>query len=303
MRFVSPAAILALSATLSACSAGGGRIVGPTPDGSGPLPDAGALPDGSVISDAAPPDARELPDAMPIDPFDPASACGSSAIPTERVPGSLLILFDRSGSMSDPPSSSGGMISKWDLSKSAINTALAAQPDALGVGLMLFPTGEGSECSVSLSPTVPHVPIDLLGTTRALITSELNASGAGGGNTPIFSALAAGYDYLDTLSTPGQRGLLLVTDGAETCDPMSTDAILARALAEREANGYLTFAVGLTQNNNILSTLAVNGGTPRNDSCLATCTAETCYSDADCGGAACEKPTDLFPLPGVLNLP
>ncbi len=222
-------------------------------------------------------------DAGNFDPFDPANGCGSSAIPTERVPGQLLLVFDRSGSMNRTPGGdepSAGDPSKWDVSRAAINSVLSSVSDELSMGLVLFPPGNG--CDIATSPDVPVAP---LSTSRSQIMGALNSSSAGSSETPMFSALAAGYDYLDTLSGPGQRGIVLVTDGAETCEESNRDMFMMRVADERAMNNYLTYAVGLSQNNNDLSTIAYNGGTPRTDTCLPECTSDLCTSNADCPGA------------------
>lgn len=274
---------LALGLVSSGCDASGTL---PPGDGGGGGMDTGIIPaDGGGGLDAG---TTPRPDAGAFDPFDPDSSCGSSAIPTERVPGSLLLVFDRSGSMASTPGgddASSSDPSKWDLAGDAINAALGSTSDDLGAGLMLFPTGEGSECDVVLSSGVPQVAVAPLATSRAEITSALATADPGGGVTPIFDALRAGYDYLDTLDTIGQRGVVLVTDGAENCDQEDQDAVYAQASSELADNNYLTFVVGLTTSNSVLSTLAYNGGTPRNDTCLPECTTPLCTSDADCPGA------------------
>jgi hypothetical protein len=278
-RFALPIVLFASIALVACSSRGGGR--GDT--GVGDF-------DSTVTTDSSPTGDSRVPppDTGIYDPFDPSSACGSTAIPTERVPGSLLLAFDRSGSMSDTPSgdtSSSGDPSKWDLATASINSALSSVGDDLSVGLLLFPTGEGSECDVALSASVPHVPIAPLSTSRPMISSALASASPTGGNTPYFDALRASYDYLDTLDTPGQRGVILVTDGAENCDRGGSDALMMQVTTERMDNNYLTYAVGLTESNNDLSTIAFNGGTKRNDTCLPECTSDICSTDADCPGA------------------
>lgn len=191
---------------------------------------------------------------------------------------------------------SSGDPSKWDLARDAINTAMAGTDDELGAGLLMFPTGEGDECDVTLSGTVPHVPVAPLSTSRPQIMSTLSGATAGGGVTPIFDALRAGYDYLDTLDVRGQLGLVLVTDGAENCDFEDEEMLYAQVEQERLDNNYLTFAVGLTTSNSVLSTIAHSGGTARNDTCLPQCTTDQCSSDADCSGTAtCYQPAPGFP--------
>tara|TARA_B100001750_G_scaffold120993_1_gene95903 strand:+ start:428 stop:1708 length:1281 start_codon:yes stop_codon:yes gene_type:complete len=252
--------------------------------------------------DAATADMMSEPsDFGAFDPFDPDAACGSASIPTERVPGSLMLVFDRSGSMNDEANGDSGP-TKWDLATAAINSALGGVSDDLNLGLMLFPVGS-SECTVDAATAV-QVDVAPLGTTRAQIASALSSASAGGGNTPIASALRAGWGALDAIDGRGQKGLILVTDGAETCETSTAerDAVLALAADQHASNGYLTYAVGLDESNNFLSTLAFNGDTPRNATCLPECTTPTCYSDADCdGGNSCWKPVPDFgpiPIPG-----
>ncbi|MCZ7682547.1 MAG: VWA domain-containing protein [Sandaracinaceae bacterium] len=118
---------------------------------------------------------------------------------------------------------------------------------------------------MSLSAGVPQVAVASLSTSRPQIMSALSSAAPTGGNTPMFDALRAGWRYLDTLDAPGQRGVVLVTDGAETCDEGDRAAVRMQAATELATNHYLTFAVGLDHSNNDLSTIAYNGGTPRND--------------------------------------
>lgn len=217
-----------------------------------------------------------------IDPFDPDGGCGSTAIPTTRVPGSLLIVFDRSGSMSTEVGS--GTSTRWDLATAGINSVLGGISDELSAGLMLFP--DDGDCGVDATPVVPVAP---LSTSRMPIMNALGATGPGG-NTPAFAALLAGYDYLDTLSSPGQRGIVLVSDGGETCDFEDRDTVFARVQMEHDRKNRLTFAVGLDYADNNLSTIAFNGGTPRNPTCLPMCTSGSCLGTADCGGAPCVQP-------------
>lgn len=278
--WVRPWAVLCIA--LTGCTASGATQVGIVPDGDGGSPDAGDR------------------DGGPRDPFDPDAACGRSIVETERVPGSLLLLFDRSSSMNATPAGeepSFGNPSKWDRATGAMDDVLASVSDELGAGLLLFPTGEGDVCDVSLSASVPRVPMAPLSSSRADIGAALSETGpASDSGTAAFGALRAGYDYLDTLDTLGQRGVVLVTDGAETCDPDSREAVLEQAAEELSMNNYLTFVVGLTQTNSDLSTLAYNGGTPRNDSCLPECTTPLCFSPADCPiTGACNQPVPGFP--------
>jgi hypothetical protein len=194
----------------------------------------------------------------------------------------MLLVFDRSASMNDPASGMSGP-SRWDVSESAINSVLATTADDLNVGLLFFPTGTAPECDVVLAPGVPQVPMASLGTNRAAIMSQLTMTPSGG-VTPVFDALRAGYAYLDSLDTAGPRGLILVTDGENNCDGRTEDSILAEARERHDVQGYLTYAIGLDNSSSFLSTVALNGGTRRTDTCIGDCVADpiTCSMTSPC---------------------
>ena len=242
---------------------------------------------GPGVDSAVDGDLPDIPgtDSGEFDPFDPENACGLSTIETERIPGSLLIVFDRSGSMDTEVGGS----TRWNLAVAGINSVLTSVSDELNAGLMLF--SDSGDCGVSATPEVPIAP---LSTSRSMISSTLAGSGPSG-STPSYAALEAGYNYLDTLSTPGQRGLVLVSDGGESCEFERRDEVMLRVQNEHDAKGRLTFAVGLDFANNDLSTIAFNGGTPRVPGCLAECTSGACLNDSDCGGAPCAKIIDSEP--------
>lgn len=233
--------------------------------------------DGRVIMEAGFVD-RSIPDAR-IDPFDPDASCGRAIVETTRLPGSLLFVFDRSGSMDASPVE-GELTppTRWSVAGDAVRAVLDATPDEMNVGMLLFPPS-GEMCSVA-GVGVPQVPIAPLSTSRAAIAAHLLRI-PDGVATPIFGALRAGWDHLGTLGARGQRALVLVTDGRENCQDDERDAVVAQATVERVDNGHLTFVIGLTQSNSDLSTLALDGGTRRNDTCLADCTTPACVIDAD----------------------
>lgn len=235
----------------------------------------------AMMSVDAPPTDAPFPDSGPaLDPFDPANGCGATAIETQVLPGSVLLAFDQSASMQDD--------NKWGLATSAITSVLASMPDELNVGLLLFPDpGGGSECSVAPTPQVGVAP---LATTRAMINSTL-ARTPGGGQTPAIAAVNAAWEYMLPLPLPGQRGVILVTDGGETCDTETSDtnALHNQARTNNLAFGVSSYAVGLTTTNNLLSGLAFNGGTARTETCMPMCTTdgEPCTSNAQCDGGSC----------------
>lgn len=259
----------------------------PGRDGGGSGRDGSVGPDGEVLR----------PDVGPqADPFDPRNGCGSAAIETEQVPGSLLLVFDDSGSMTGEVG--GG--TRWSVATSAINSVLESVSDELSVGLLLFP-GPANACELDRTPQVAVAP---LSETRAQIRSALSIT-PGGGVTPVINAAEAGWLHMLGLTVPGQKGVIVVTDGAENCSTASGDEAAAHDAARTNnlAYGVKTFAVGLTTSNSLLSGLAYHGGTPRSATCVPDCSpnGRTCTSDADCdGGATCQS---AAPFPVPLPLP
>ncbi|MCB9615621.1 MAG: VWA domain-containing protein [Sandaracinus sp.] len=244
------------------------------------------------------------PDVGPLpDPFDPRNGCGATAIETERVPGSVLLVFDFSTSMNDDPSGGDGTPSKWDLATDAINDVLTSVPDDLNMGLMLFPDpGASDDCDVVSSPQVAVGP---LSTTRSEIASRLSSTPSGG-STPIVNASRSAWNHMLSLSAPGQKGVIVVSDGSETCERDASDemAVHMEARTNNLAYGVTTYAVGLNAKNSLLSGLAYYGGTPRTDTCIPDCSANgrLCTRDADCtSGATCQS-VNPFPIPGFPDI-
>ncbi len=256
--------------------------------------------DGAVGSDV-----RRFDSATFYDPFDPASACGSTRAPSVRLPGTIVLVMDRSGSMKDR---SDGSSTRWELAVGAVRSTLASMSDDVNVGLVLFPTDEN--CAVS---TVPAVAIAPLRTSRAGIFSKLDGSAPDMGNTPMIDATLAGYRMLDAAASLGRSALVVVTDGGESCatssgsmtiNPMEEQNLLGEA-AFRASHDVFTFAVGLETSNNLLSALAQSGATPRTPTCQAMCTnnGRVCSTDANCVGGRCTQVVPFFPIKQCTDSP
>ncbi len=208
-------------------------------------------------------------------------------VTASRLPGTLLVVFDQSTSMGSTVGTSDD--SRWSLATQQVRDVLRAAPDNLTAGLLLFPSGLHG-CSVVSAPQVAPAP---LSTTRAQITVALSGQDAGGGNTPLATALEYGWSALRTTPSNAGKGLLLVTDGEETCsgsDSAARDLRLqnsaARASEMLRIHGIRTFVVGLQVRNGFLSQLAANGGTQQSADCNPTC-AE--FQPDACGAHDCDS--------------
>lgn len=212
------------------------------------------------------------------------AACGYATIPTEREPGSILLVVDRSASMSRDPNTDDdpdpGDPSKWDLVYDAMQTVIASLPGEIRMGLLLYPKS-GAGCDVDTSPMVPIGPVSTTG--PAIMT------GLGGlpwGDTPTDKALLSAYDHLRGLPGSGNRGAMLITDGAWNCG--SNGATIYSMVEEAYTkDGITTFAIGIPGSaTDSLSHLSHLGGSDRGPGCnpdLFVFDAAHPFQDNSCG--------------------
>lgn len=205
-----------------------------------------------------------------IDPNDgdaaigPEAGCGYAMIPTEREPGSLLLVVDRSASMDRNPDDQDtqfGEDSKWDLAEQGVSAVLDQLPDDVSIGLLLYPKS-GDGCNVDDTPQVQIAP---LGITRAAIKTGMG--GLPWGDTPTDKALMSAYDHLQTIPGSGNRGIVLVTDGAWNCG--SNDNTVYGLVEDAYVNkGIMTFAIGIPgAADGALSHMAWLGGGAKSPTC------------------------------------
>jgi hypothetical protein len=186
-------------------------------------------------------------DAAPATPTMDAN-CGATRNTAMRVPPDLLLVFDRSGSMLEDPTTGDDCApaatcpSKWNQATTAVNTAVAGSQTTIRWGLKLFSTN-GNGCMVA-----PGAQVDVGLNTEPAIATALRAAGPSG-STPTTMAMTLAGDYLASLTTPNPRFIVLVTDGQPTCaggdgDGDDSPAAVAAVVAQA-ARGYGTFVVGI----------------------------------------------------------
>jgi hypothetical protein len=184
--------------------------------------------------------------------------CESLTVVGEKVPLDLVIVQDRSGSMTTN--------AKWDAAVNAIKAfADNAGAAGLGVGLTYFPPKLGDECTPAT-----YAPLDvdiapLPGNAYDIKASLLSTSPSGG--TPMRPALQGGIVALQTwlIANPSHEGIIvLVTDGdPSSCTNNTVSAIATVAQDALNATPSVrTFVVGMdgaTFGN--LDQIATAGGT------------------------------------------
>ena len=233
------------------------------------------------------------------------NTCGSATI-ANKASASILVVLDKSGSMAG----GSGVPEKWAPTVSAIKTMMSGSSQDLGMGLLPFPEGKFDDsglagCFDPSTPmcaalyadggcedvaTTPVVTMGPLSQTQSQISAWMDGSGPGG-NTPTLSALKNAYGYMQSIDVPGQRFVLLLTDGEPTThEPMQdlgfgiiipesnvkcgelTDIEAAALAAAQAPTAVKTFVIGSPGSEgaaSFLSQLAINGGTQKSAGCSA----------------------------------
>jgi hypothetical protein len=208
-----------------------------------------------------------------------AAMCGLFHAPLEKQPPDVLILLDRSASMTEqvlPPGFDVGMFlacllagncpmtaSKWVTMTGALNASVSASAATVNYGLKFFPND--SACGVTDGVAVP------IAANNAAPMSGAIAMTTPGGFTPTATALASAGKYLMNLTRPNPRFVLLATDGEPTCGAgggnMGSDAQSSiAAVTNLAAAGIPVYVIGIaTQGmaDTTLNAMATAGGRPR----------------------------------------
>lgn len=209
-------------------------------------------------------------------------ACTGGTFSLARATPTVMLVLDRSGSMSTVATRSVGA-SRWVTLTDALATVLP-RADTMALGALLFPAGAASS-QVCVAPALADVS-PATGNAAAIVAA-LRASEPVG-QTPTADALVAAAAQFDEAAPAARaRALVLATDGAPDCnlslDPATCtctrtdvactaglcldDARTVATVAELAAGGLPTWVIGLEDTANpalvaTLDRLAVAGGRP-----------------------------------------
>jgi len=233
-------------------------------------------------------------------------ACGSVALNSKVTPGNIVVVFDQSDSMNQAfKEADGGTAgAKYKVAEDALTAALAPQQGLLSVGAIFFPTtATGNTCStVAPIGTAPQIAIE---PGKTFITDFEGHFSAPGWTlilgTPTVDALKAADTALpDPSPLVGARAVVILTDGAPTCDTVQAD-ILA-PIKDMFSRGIKTYAIGLPGSASaatLLDAMAAAGGTgtylsPADPTTLETALAQITSSTIDqCTITLSPPPPDL----------
>jgi hypothetical protein len=207
------------------------------------------------------------------------TSCGQNSVSVMPLPPDILIVQDRSLSMTDNSNDQacdGGTIqgngncgatSKWSQVTTALNQAVSQTQSKVNWGLIWL-GDEATTCGAATTPVVPITP----GTSYPLIQAAINSvQFTGMPGTPTAAVMNNAVTYMNSLTDPNPKYLLLATDGEPNCAPGSvnvggSDAVGAEnAVSAAMTAGYPTFVVGIATTSDpaattALNTMAVNGG-------------------------------------------
>lgn len=193
-------------------------------------------------TDAGGPDfAGSLEVTTPDDPLNPSEQVGLLARAVPPVPIDSVLVFDRSGSMSEPTGAPGQR--KVDLAIEAGKLYVALLKNNDRIGLSRFNNVANDPADILLNMEVVGEAGDGPGRDNAnakLVTGNLNPSG----NTSIGAGILLGSKVLDS-AVATSRALIVLTDGIQNTNPDIPDAT---ATVSAKVPKQRVFAVGLGLN-------------------------------------------------------
>jgi von Willebrand factor type A domain len=217
--------ICSLAGALVACSSSGNdeSLFGETDGGSGGSSGTGASTGsggGFIGSDAS---SNGGGDGSTII-EGPDGSCGASPFNAANRPANILLVIDRSGSMSEKfAQTDAGDVSRWAAMKSAIGSTVANANPSLSFGLELFPYSTDPKAAMCALPSgAASIQVPIAGHDVAVnqINTALASTNPGGG-TPTSAALKNAFDYFTGgagKDLAGDKFVLLATDGGPNCN-------------------------------------------------------------------------------------
>ena len=171
----------------------------------------------------------------------PSGGGGTTPPPGGDCHARLLVIFDRSGSMSEPWETDAGPEPRWRVAADALDAALTPLADRLEVGAILFPAPSAAPSSCGdVDPIEAQMPFE---GGAAFLVHWRSAwdSPVLGGSTPLDAA----FDRADEALSPADdtvTAVVVLTDGQPSCRGL---VLAEEHAAAWQIRGIATYAVGL----------------------------------------------------------
>jgi hypothetical protein len=201
--------------------------------------------------------------------------CGNETSSTKREPADVLLVLDRSGSMSysiaddcccDPQYScptdfckdKSNCTVRWKGLTSAVQQTLSTTQE-IHWGLKLYSSSGGSSCGVN-----PGVEVEISTTSASSIQTQIEKA-VPGSSTPTAKAVNAALTYLKTVTDQSNKVILLATDGEPNCKgdvskESDVDGTITAITAAKSA-GFPVYVIGIGPSVGNLDNFAQAGGT------------------------------------------
>jgi hypothetical protein len=198
--------------------------------------------------------------------------CAQNQVPIEILPPEILIVMDRSTSMTYDQNGEAcagaktgtgngncGDTSKWHQSIEAVKSIVQETQTKVSWG-MFWLGNEATECGVSKTPVVPITARESFDPIQSALDGNAFTGKSG---TPTALAVKNAVAYLKTLTEPNPKFLLVATDGEPNCiggkSGTTSDTAGATAAVEAAAQANIpTFVVGIATTSSDVATTALN---------------------------------------------
>jgi hypothetical protein len=212
--------------------------------------------------------------------------CGSVQSKLEKKPADLLLVLDRSSSMTRGMDSSNNCAvgsttcsQRWQTITTSLGKVLSSSESGLNWGLKFFSspaTGTGGRGGTTTSSCYVSAGVEVaVGPGNATkIASSIDAAGTAS-STPTRAAIDAAVAYLKSVNDGNSKYILLATDGEPNCPSESsgtstTDLPATITAVQNAASaGYKVFVIGVGPEAANLTSLAQAGGTEKFYSALS----------------------------------
>jgi hypothetical protein len=210
--------------------------------------------------------------------------CGSATSNTSKAPVDVLLVLDRSGSMTESITTdcccadacttitrlkmcpdTTTCTERWPALTSAVNTTISSTTE-ISWGLKFFstPPAPGKQQSDGCNVSSPGVEATI-GSSAATIQAQI-AAVSPSSNTPTAKAITAATAYLKTVKDQNNKVILLATDGEPNCasSGSSTASDVAGTVAAIQAAmtaGFKVYVIGIGPSVGNLDNFAQAGGT------------------------------------------